>query len=264
MRRALAEPSSAARNTASLLVALVESDLRARFGRGPWQLVKWLIDPFAAAGVYLVLVAFVLDRPGRAPGVSIACAVIPFQLVLTAVSSGLLCVQSRRAIILNMGFRRGLIPVAGVLTETVAFVASLLLFVVMMGAHGVAPTLAALWLIPALLVTLALGIASAYPAALLGLWFPDLRLFAISLVRTIFFLAPGLVPLSEIPGTYAEIAKANPFTGLFEAYRSALLYGRTPPAWQLLIPLAWAAFLLAISLPVYRREERHLAKVVDL
>ena len=51
-----------------LLVALSVSDLRARYGRGSWKSLKWLLDPFFATGVYLILVTFVIDRPGEAPG----------------------------------------------------------------------------------------------------------------------------------------------------------------------------------------------------
>ena len=51
-----------------LLIALSSSDLRARYGRGSWKSLKWLLDPFFATGVYLILVTFVIDRPGVAPG----------------------------------------------------------------------------------------------------------------------------------------------------------------------------------------------------
>ena len=77
------------------MAALAGSDLRARYGRGRWKLVKWLFDLFAALGVYLVLVVFVLDLPGEAPGLSIACAVVPFQLVVMVVSSSLTAIRLR-------------------------------------------------------------------------------------------------------------------------------------------------------------------------
>ncbi len=35
---------------------LAVSDLRIRYGRGGLRAVKWFLDPFAALGVYLVLV----------------------------------------------------------------------------------------------------------------------------------------------------------------------------------------------------------------
>lgn len=246
-----------------VLAALTSSDLRARYGRGPWRLVKWLLDPFALVGVYLALVTFVLDRGGPAPGLSLACAVVPFQLVMGSVINAMGAVNQRRSIILNMTFDRTLIPISAVLTETLAFGASFLLLVLMMAVYGVAPTVAALWLPLVLAVTIVFSVACAYPVSLIGLWYADLRAFFVSFVRTMFFLAPGLVALPEITGTANDLVRINPLTGLFEAYRDVLLYGQRPAAWELLVPLAFAAVLLAVFAPVYRAEQRHFAKVVE-
>ena len=245
-----------------VLVALAASDLRARYGRGGFRLVKWLLDPFALVGVYLLLVTFVIYRPGLATGLSLACAVIPFQLIMLAITNGLGSVAFRSSIILNMGFRRTLIPLAGALTESAAFASSLLLVVLMMAAYGVAPTLAVLWLPVVLGSNVLLAIACAYGASLFGFWYPDLRALAISAVRALFFLAPGLVALADIEGRAHDLLKGNPLTGLFEAYRSIFLYGHSPAAWQILYPVAWALLLLGVLLPVYVREQRQFAKML--
>ena len=246
-----------------VLVALTTSDLRARYGRGPWRLVKWLLDPFALVGVYLLLITFVLDRGGEAPGLSLACAVVPFQLVMGSVINAMSAVNQRRSIILNMGFDRVLIPVSSVLTETIAFGASLLLLVLMMVVYGIVPTVAVLWLPLVIAVTIVFSISLAYPVSLIGLWYPDLRSFFMSFVRTMFFLAPGLIALSEISGRANDLVRINPLTGLFEAFRDVLLYGQSPAAWELLIPLGYAGVVLALFAPVYRREQAHFAKVVE-
>src|SRR5215218_8073391 len=81
-----------------VLATLTRSDLLARYGRGPWQLVKWLLDPFALVGVYLLLVSFVLDRGGPAPGLSLACAIVPFQLLLMTIVNAMSTIRMRRAI----------------------------------------------------------------------------------------------------------------------------------------------------------------------
>jgi lipopolysaccharide transport system permease protein len=245
-----------------VLLALTESDLRARYGRGPWRTVKWLLDPFAVVGVYLVLVTVVLDRAGTAPGLTLACAVVPFSLVMTTIVNALGAVYARSSIILNMSFRRVLIPVAATLTETVAFAASLVLVAGMMAIYGIAPTAAVLWLPVVIGLNVLLAIACAYGASLFGLWFSDLRPFAVSFVRTMFFLAPGLVPLSAVGGRANDLLRINPLTGLFEAYRAVLVHGHRPAAWQLLFPLAAAALLLALLVPVYLRDQRQFAKVV--
>jgi ABC-type polysaccharide/polyol phosphate export permease len=234
-----------------------------RYGRGGLRALKWFLDPFAALGVYLVLITLVLDTGANAPGLVLVCAIIPFQLVMMTVANSLIAVRTRGSIIVNMDFPRILIPLSAVATESVAFTASLVMLPLMMAVYGVAPTPAALWLPVALALTVTLSAALAYPSALIGVWYPELQPFAVSFVRTFFFLAPGLVSLSQITGVAREWLPLNPLTGLFEFYRDALLYGHSPAAWQILYPLAAAALILAVSVRVYRREQPTLAKLVS-
>jgi len=224
--------------------------------------VKWLLDPFALVGVYIVLVSVFLDRNDRAVGLSLACAVIPFQLLMMTVINGLDAVQTRGSIIANMGFPRKLIPVSGALTELVGFVAMLSIFVLMMVIYAVEPTGALAFLPLVLLTNFALACAAAYPASLLGLSFREFRAFAVSFMRTMFFVAPGLVALSEITGTANDLVRLNPISGVIEAYRDVFLYGNAPELWEFAIPLGWAALLAVIFVPIYGREQRDFAKVV--
>jgi lipopolysaccharide transport system permease protein len=256
-------PESSLERRLDVLLALTRSDLRARYGRGPWQLLKWLVDPFALLGVYLVLVTVLVDRPGGAIGLSIACAIVPFQLVMMTVTNGLSAVALRGSIILNMNFDRMLIPVAATLTETVAFGASIVLLVLMMVVYGVAPTPAVFAFPLVVAVTVFFALGCAYGASLFTLWLRDLRPFAISFVRTLFFLAPGLVALSAIEEPANTLVRLNPLTGLFESYRAVLLYGEAPAPWMLLIPFAAGALLLLVFMPLYQREQQHFAKVLE-
>ena len=110
-----------ARRAIEVIGALTRSDLRSATGAAACSTIKWLLDPFAAVGVYLLLVAFVLDRPGYAVGLSIACAVVPFQLVMMTIINALRAVDLRRSVITNMAFDKSLIPVASMCTEAVGF-----------------------------------------------------------------------------------------------------------------------------------------------
>jgi lipopolysaccharide transport system permease protein len=144
-----------------------------------------------------------------------------------------------------------------------AFSASALLLAGMMVVYEVPPTAALLWLPIVLAMNLALATGIAYPTALAGVWVRDLQPFAISLVRTMFFLAPGLVALETITGEANELVRINPLSGLFEAYRSVLMFGEAPQAWEILYPLVFALGLAAVFMPLYRREQAHFAKVLD-
>jgi lipopolysaccharide transport system permease protein len=249
-------------DTLALLRVLTESDLRFRYGRGPFRFVRWLLEPVAIVGVYLLLVALVLDRSGHAPGLSLTCAVIPFQLVLLAMTNAMGSLEARRPILLNMAFQRMLLPIASALTESAGFGASLLLVVAMMAIYGIAPDWSVLWFPLVLAVNLLLAVSAAYAATLFGVWLRELKAFILSFVRILFFLAPGLVPLQETRADVRTYLKINPMTGLFEGYRSVFLFGTRPAAWQLLVPLAASAILLAVFVPIYRSEQRQFAKVI--
>jgi ABC-type polysaccharide/polyol phosphate export permease len=250
------------RRAFDLLRVLTEADLRFRYGRGPLRFVRWLLEPFALVGVYLLLLSFVLDQPGTAPGLALAAAIVPFQLVMTTVTNAMDAVHLRRPIVLNMAFERKLIPISSALTESMSFCASFLIVVVMMTAYQVAPTWALVWLPLVMLVNLYLAVAAAYAASLLGLWLWEFRPFLLSFVRMLFFLGPGLVPLSQTGESTRAVLRLNPLTGLFESYRDVFLYGHTPAAWQLLYPMAIASVILGVFVPLYRVEQRQFAKVV--
>jgi lipopolysaccharide transport system permease protein len=246
----------------AVLVSLTEADLRFRYGRGPGRFVRWLMEPFALVGVYLLFLTFVLDRPGVAPGLSLAAVIVPFQLVISTVGNAMDAVQIRRPILLNMAFERNLIPVSSALTECASFAASFLIVVVMMVAYRIGPSAALLWLPAVVLVNVFVAIAAAYAASLLGLWLRELRLFLLSFVRMLFFLSPALVPLSETSSNVRGLLRLNPLTGLFEAYREIFLMRQAPSAWQLLYPVAIASILLLAFVPLYRTEQGQFAKVV--
>ena len=251
-----------ARDRLELLLALAASDLRARYGRGRLRGLKWVLDPFAAVGVYLLLSSFVLHRPGRAPGLSIACAVVPFQRVMMTVINALRAVELRSAIICNRAFDKRLLPVASAIVETVGFAAALLLLALMMIIYGATPTWALLLLPVVIAVTVAFSVALAFPAALVGVWLPEVQPFVVSAVRALYFVAPGIVALDQVHGRAHQLLKINPLTGLFEAFRDVVMRGTVPAAWELAYPLAFAGAILLLTLPVWRMEEPHFAKVV--
>lgn len=209
-----------------------------------------------------MLVTVVLDRGGRAPGLSLACAVVPFQLVTLAVVNAMSSLALRRSIVTNVAFERLLMPLASTCTEAVAFAAALLLPAGLMIVYGVAPTLALVWLVPAIALTFALAVSWAYAAALFGLHHPELRPLGTSVMRALFFLAPGLVALEEIGDATDGWIQLNPLSGLFELWRHAFLGEGVVEVWMVGVPLASAAVVLAVAVPLYRRDAPHFAKVL--
>jgi lipopolysaccharide transport system permease protein len=245
-----------------LLRSLTEADLQYRYGRGPLRFVRWLLEPFALVGVFLIFMTYVIRRPGEAPGLSIAATIIPFQFVIATVANAMTALDVRRPILLNMSFRRTLIPVSSALTESMSFGASFLIIVAMMAIYGVAPTFTLLWLPLAIAVTVYVAVAAAYAACLLAVWLHELKPFLLSFVRMLFFLSPALVPLALTSGSVRQLLELNPFSGIFETYRDVFLYGENPQAWQFVYPIGIASLVLAIFVPLFRAEQKQFAKVL--
>jgi lipopolysaccharide transport system permease protein len=258
----LPAPGGGARRAVEVIGALTRSDLRVRYGRGRTTTIKWILDPFAAVGVYLLLVAFVLDKQGYAVGLSIACAVVPFQLVMMSIINALRAVDLRRSVITNMAFDKSLIPVASMFTESVGFAGCFVLLAILMAAYGVAVTPWILMLPVFVVVTMFFAVACAFPAAVVGLWLPELAPFITSAARATYFVAPGLVSLSHIYGHTHDLLILNPLTGLFEGFRDCLLYGQAPQWWELLYPAAFGAAIIAVVYPLWRSDAPHFAKVL--
>lgn len=246
-----------------VLVALAQADLLDRYGRGGLRVVRWLLDPYLLLGIYLLLVVYVLDRPGEAVGLSLACAIIPYQLLMATVTNCLDAVHARESIILNMAFERSLVPAAVVVMETAGFIASLSMIVLMMVVYGVGVSVALAWYPVLFVATVILALGVAYPATLFGVWFRQSRTLAIGLVRALFFLAPGLVPLAEASSTARRLLELNPLTSLFEAYRDVFLYQASPTPRHLVYPILVGAALLLVFVPLYRKEQAQFAKVVE-
>lgn len=244
-----------------VLVALARSDLRIRYGRGGWQVVNWFVNPFALVGVY-VLLRVILSRADDGAALSVACAVVPFQIVILVVESSMSAVSLREPVLLNRPFDRMLIPPASVLTETLAFAASFLLFPLTMAIAGVGPGLALVWLPIVVAVTLLFVLGLSWPTTLLGLWFPTTKVLVSQGLRVLFFAAPGVVALAEVSDDVRRWIVFNPLTGLFESFRDVFLYAEAPEAIHLLYPAVVGIVLCAVFMPLYAREQRHFAKLV--
>jgi ABC-type polysaccharide/polyol phosphate export permease len=185
-----------------------------------------------------------------------------FQIVLLSFASALSAVGAREPIVLNMRFDRMLIPPAAVLTETLAFGASFLMFPIGHDRLRHRPDHRAAVAARRRRGHLTLAFGAAWPATLIGLWFPSFNLFAAQALRIAFFARPGPHRACRRSRRGAALDRLNPLTGLFESFRHVFLYGTSPVWWHLLYPAATGVLLAVVFIPIYRREQRHFAKLV--
>jgi homopolymeric O-antigen transport system permease protein len=241
--------------------ALALAELRETGDASLTGIARWVVEPLSYTAVYLILVGGILGRPQAAFPLFLLCALVPWRFFSTAVGGAMSLLIRYAGPLKSYAFPREVLPLVQVAVGAVGLAAALLVFAPVMALYRVVPTLALAWL-PAVLGILAVLTAGpAYLAAAFGLYFPDYRGAAQNLIRLAFFLSTALAPVADVPsGRVATMLRANPLSGVFDAFRAILIAGRRPSAVDLLYPLAAGLVLLALGLVVYRWRAPHFPK----
>jgi ABC-type polysaccharide/polyol phosphate export permease len=246
-----------------VLAALTVSAIRQDRDFTPLGVLKWVIEPLLFTAVYFVLVVAVLGRTGNNYLLFLLCALLPFRYFSGVASQSLSLIRRHSSILVNRSFPRFVLPLVTMGAEGLTFCISLVFLAPMMAYYEIGPTLALLWLPVILLVLGVLCSGVAYLFAVIGLYFPDLRSLAGSLIRVSFFLSTGLVRIRRAPGeNLPELLKLNPLSGVFDAIRAVVIQGQAPRTGDLVYPLLVGGGLLIVGLGVYLRREPHFAKEV--
>ena len=255
-------PSSLARSWA-VLITLTRAELRNSQDLSPLGLLKWILEPIAALVVYVILIAGVFGHAERAYPLFILIALIPFRYFSGAINSGMNVLQSYGRVIGSYPVPRAVLPLVPVLAEGASFLVGLTLIVPFAAYYRTGFTVALLWVPVIIVVLMILTAGPTYIAAVYGLYFPDFRGVAQSLLRLTFLASTGLIALRRIPGDgLPRYFKANPLSGIFDSLRAIIIRGRSPSGVLILYPLAVGLVLLVIGVVLYRWRERDFPKEV--
>ncbi len=244
-----------------VLAALTISEIRQDRDFTPLGVLKWVLEPLIFMGVYFILVVAVLGKVGNNFLLFLLCALLPYRYFSGVAGGSLRLVGRHSSILTNRSFPRSVLPLVLIGTEGFTFCISLVFLAPVMAYYRIGPTLAFLWLPVVLLVFGVLCTGVAYLGTVFGLYLPDFRSLAQSLIRVLFFMSTGLVrkaPGSNLPA----LLEANPLSGVFDAIRAIVIQGRAPQAGDVVYPLVVGVVILAIGLTLHRWREPHFAKEV--
>lgn len=245
------------------LKALTIAALREQHDFSIAGLFKWLVEPLSYMLVYFVLIAAILNRPRDAYPLFLLCALVPWRYFTGAIFDSMFLTRGYGEILQNRSFLRELLPLTLLLAEAASFLIALSLFLPMMVLYEIPFTTNLLWLPLVLGILMLLTSGPAYMTALLGLYFPDLRGAFQNLVRVLFFVSSGLVPIGEVPGDrLPNVLKANPLSGVFDSFRAIFLEAERPSLWDVLYPAAFGIVLLLLGLSLFRWRRSELPKEV--
>jgi lipopolysaccharide transport system permease protein len=246
-----------------LLYELVLRDLRLRYRGSPIGFAWTLLNPLLFAGVY-VLIFGVFLRVGLPHfALYLLCGLLPWNWFSGAVTQGTTAILDGRNYVGKTIFPTEALIVVPVLSYAVNFLFSLPLLAIVMAFDHVVPPLAALAIVPmVILVQAALTLAVLFFCATINVFYRDfVQLIGYALL-ILFYLVPIVYPRDRIPAGLGGVLLANPLAIVIGAYQDIFYYGRTPSLAEIVFAAACAAVLLAAGHAFFARHRETLGEFV--
>jgi lipopolysaccharide transport system permease protein len=262
-----------------LLTNLTLRELRGKYKR---SLLGWtwsLLNPISMMIIYTIVFGVLF---GAEPGVGLnsgidsfpvwlMCGLLPWNFLSQSLSGSMATLIGNAGLIRKVYFPRELLPFSTVLSLDVSLLIEmgvLVLFIMVLGSpfYGLLP-----WLLPALLLIVALTAFAAGMGLILSVanvYFRDVQ-YLFTILLNIWFYATPIVYEMELVENYANssgrtwlipLYKANPMVEYVGVFRS-LLYDWTMPGMSsVAYVLVWSIAMLVGGLWLFRRFEGRLAE----
>lgn len=260
---------------------LAQADIKKKGANTLLGNVWWVMDPLLQMVVYLIFVEIISPRKVPDYPLFILATILPWKWFNTAVQDSTSSVVSQERLIKQIQFPKIVLPLAAMTAAVVDFTFGLipLLAIMLLFPHRITPYLLFIPLIAVVqyVFTLAFGLVVAAG----NVFFRDLANVVRHVLRLWWFLSPGLYSIQQLEDSglfkshrlLRDLALANPFAILFEAYRS-VIYGVEPtstspgsdplmPNWTSLgLLFIVSIFLIAAAIVVFKRLEPTFAKIL--
>lgn len=242
-----------------LFLFLVWRDLKVRWAQTRVGAAWLVLQPLAMLAVYTFALSRIVETQVDVPYPLFAIAgITAWQFVSRAVSTGAESLVTQVNVIKRTGSPRILFPAASVVSGSIDFAISLLLFFVFSGIYGHAPTWRVVLVLPLLALAFALALGIALLLAPAHVRYRDVGRLLPFVVQLWFFLSPVAYVLPPL-GTVTRVVEVlNPMVGLLSGFRWALL-GSHLAAGQLAAAAGISIALLVAGVVTFGRRQHTIA-----
>ncbi len=235
-----------------LFVQMATRDLLIRYKQTAMGFGWALLMPLLNTAIFSVVFMRVAPVETRVPYPLFAyCGLMAWNFTASALRFSVTSLTSNTSLVTKVYFPRELFPFATVAVSMVDALVAATVLVGMMVYYGVAPSATVLFLPLVVVVQVMLTAGLALLLSMANLFYRDVK-YLFDVVLTVWMFASAVVyPVDALGGITGIVMRANPMTGIIEAYRSVLLYGTLPDPlsfWPaavvagLLLPSAWLLF----------------------
>lgn len=252
-----------------LIRYLVQADLKKKGANTLLGNLWWIFDPILQMLVYVVLVTIVFQRSTPDYPLFIFAAILPWKWFSSAVGDSIVSVTSQERLIKQIHFPKVVLPFASTAAGLANFAFGLLglaALLLLLFPHRISAWLLIIPVVAVVQFVFTLGLT--FLASATNVFYRDLGNVSRHVLRLWFYLSPGLYSLDQVAGItdrYPWLGVAlslNPFTVLFEAYRSVVYSGAAPDWGSLGALLLVSLVLLVVATWLFKRVEPAFAKIL--
>jgi len=247
-----------------LLYFLVWRDVKVRYKQAALGVTWVVLQPVLMMTLFSVVFGRFLNAPSNGvpyPAFVLA-ALMPWQLFAIALSQSGNSLVTNQQLVTKIHFPRILLPVSAVLAGFVDFAASFVVLMVVLAAHGIAPTVHILLLPAFLLLAVIAALSVGILLAALNARYRDVQHLLPTLTQFWFFATPIAYASTLVPDRWRPVLGLNPMAGVADGFRWALLDQPLTSAPMIAVSAGLTVLLAFVSLAYFHRTSSTFADVV--
>ena len=223
-----------------------------------------VMQPLALAAIFTVVFSAIVhvDSDGVPYPLFSYTALVPWTFFSTSLSFAIPSLINNMNLVTKTYFPREVLPLASIGAAFVDYVVAAAILIVMVFASGYRPGWVIVWMLPLILLQLAVATAVVLPGAAILVFFRDVRFVVPLLVQIWMYATPVIYPASAVPERFRILYYLNPMAVVVSGYRSVLLHGQRPDGGGLLLGAAVTACLLVCGYVLFKRVEPLFADVI--
>jgi lipopolysaccharide transport system permease protein len=223
-----------------------------------------IIQPFVTMVVFSVIFGKVAGISSDGLPYPIFCfaALVPWTFFSTGLQQAASSLVTSQNLLKRVYFPRLALPIAAVVTGLVDLAFASLVLGAMMAAYGVVPSLAALLVLPLLVLCTLTTVGVGVWFAAVNVRYRDVKYVLPFVLQVWLFVTPVAYPSSLIDEPWRTLSALNPNVGVVEGIRWALVGANTMPLALVFISTCSALVVLISGLYYFRHVEGTFADVV--
>lgn len=247
-----------------LLLSLTLREIKVKYKQSVLGVLWAILQPLSM----MIIFTIVFSKFVRIPSDGIPypifsySAILPWSFFVTSLSFASNSILNNAALVNKIYFPREIFPISAILAAFVDFLIASVIFLAMSLFYQITIKMTMIYLIPILLIQIALTLGIAFFTSAVNVRFRDIK-YAVPLFMQLWMYAsPIIYPISVVPERYRFIYSLNPMTGIIDSYRKVILEGDPPNFKYLGISIVVTLAIVFYSYRYFKEAEKTFADVI--